>query len=194
MTTRFTWISSGATPSLRKATFAPDDGLEAKAVTQAVSLVGTLPQADRIRCSPDRAARETTRALGLVPTHAIEEADPHLTEIDFGRWRGSALMEIQAADPTGLMSWVTDPTASPHGGESIATFCARIALWLEHQALEPGFVHVIGPANGLRAAVLHCLQLPPAGFRRVDAVPLGISSFSCHDGQWRLQALNCPNL
>ena len=186
MTTRITWISSGATIATRKAAFGSNEPLESKAREQAAAVAAQIGSVDRMFCSPDLAAKQTAEAMGL---EALPE--PLLREVDFGRWHGRELAEIEAAEPTGLIDWVSDLTAAPHGGESITACCERISLWLEREAQLSGRVLAIGPANCIRAAILHCLQAPLTAFRRLDIAPLSFTSLSYHDGQWRVQATGC---
>ncbi|MET1028117.1 MAG: histidine phosphatase family protein [Dongiaceae bacterium] len=186
MTTRITWISSGATAATHRAAFGSDEGLESKAREQALPLTAQIGSADRIFCSPDLAARQTADALGVTAA-----PDPALGEIDFGRWKTRTLLEIEATEPAALVTWVNDPAAAPHGGESIAACCERIGFWLERETQRPGRVLVVGPANCIRAAVLHCLQAPLTAFRRLDIAPLSFTSLSFNGGQWRVQATGC---
>lgn len=186
MTTRITWIASGATSATRKATFGADAPLENKARGEAAAVAAQIGSADRLFCSADLAARQTAEALGLEAV-----IDPLLREVDFGRWHGRELAEIETAEPAGLIDWVSDLTAVPHGGDSITACCERISLWLEREAQSSGRVLAIGPANCIRAAILHCLQAPLTAFRRLDIAPLSFTSLSYHDGQWRVQATGC---
>jgi broad specificity phosphatase PhoE len=182
MTTRITLISNGATSATRNATFPLDEPLEEKAIALARDLVGTLPSVDRVCCGPDLAGRQTAGALSLdgVP-------DQQLREINFGRWAGKSLAELQAEDPLALAAWVMDPQATPPGGDSVIDLIARIGDWLHQQAAQSDRIIAIAPANCLRAAVIHCLQAPPTAFRQIDVPPLSSIFLSSHQGQWRLR-------
>jgi broad specificity phosphatase PhoE len=182
MTTRITLISNGATAATRKATFPRDEPLEEKALALASSLAGALPAADRIYCSPDLAGRQTAVALGLAA-----EPEPQLRDINFGRWAGKSLEELQGEDAFALGAWVTDPQATPPDGDSLIDLIARIGSWLDQQTDHADRLIAIAPANCLRAAVIHCLQAPATAFRRIDISPLSFIFLSAHHNQWRLR-------
>jgi broad specificity phosphatase PhoE len=38
--------------------------------------------------------------------------------------------EVQQEDPNGILSWLTDPGATPHGGESIDALIGRVGSWM----------------------------------------------------------------
>ena len=141
-----------------------------------------MPAADRIYRSPDLAGEQTARALGLAAV-----AEPLLREIDFGDWAGKSLMELQAEDALALSAWVTDPQATPPGGEAAIDLIARMGTWLTHLADQSARIIAVAPANCLRAAVIHCLRAPATAFRQIDVPPLSSMFLSCHQGQWRLR-------
>ena len=182
MTIRITLISNGATSATRHAAFPRNEPLEDKAIELASRLAGTLPAADRIYRSPDLAGEQTARALGLAAV-----AEPLLREIDFGDWAGKSLMELQAEDALALSAWVTDPQATPPGGEAAIDLIARMGTWLTHLADQSARIIAVAPANCLRAAVIHCLRAPATAFRQIDVPPLSSMFLSCHQGQWRLR-------
>jgi broad specificity phosphatase PhoE len=187
MTTRFDLVCLAPTPAMRKAIFGIEDDIDDKAAEQATRQGGNLPAPERSFCSPDLAARSTARRLGHGPALPVAA----LRDIDFGRWHGRTLAEIQASDPQGLGDWLSDPTTAPHGGESIAQLCDRVAAWLIEATRQPGRVRVVCSGNTIRAAILHCLDVPVATFRRLDIHPLSLTRLSTHDGQWRLQGMSC---
>jgi broad specificity phosphatase PhoE len=41
--------------------------------------------------------------------------------------------EVQAEEPEGIIAWLTDPSAAPHGGESIENLIDRVGLWMDEQ-------------------------------------------------------------
>ena len=61
-----------------------------------------------------------------------------------------------------MQSWMLDPDAAPHGGESLALFSTRIARWLDDQAAQDGRVTVITHGEVVKAAVVHALGAPLA--------------------------------
>ena len=85
-----------------------------------------------------------------------------------------------------------DPDAAPHGGESLAAFCARIGRWLDEQAASEGRVAAVTHGEVIKAAVVHALGAPLPAFWRIDATPLAVTELHAHDGRWTIVRLNCP--
>ena len=79
---------------------------------------------DRIVASTQRRAWQAAQLLAPgQPVHL--ESD--LREIDFGRWEGKSLPEIQAADPALYASWQESLEGFEYpGGEPRAEFRARV--------------------------------------------------------------------
>jgi broad specificity phosphatase PhoE len=174
-------ICHGATAALRQAAFPLDEALEPRALENAASLTPHLRRVDAAWTSPARRAQETAAALGLTAA-----PDPALSDIDYGAWAGRSLAEIEASDPTGLARWMTDPAASPHGGETILALITRVAGWLEKmQGAKTRCVAVTHPAV-IRAAILIALDAPPISFWRVDIAPLSFTRLQGRAGRWTL--------
>ncbi|MDM9626110.1 histidine phosphatase family protein [Rhizobium sp. S152] len=179
MMTRLTWICSGATEANRQARFPLDESLEEKATVEARTLAPGLRRADRVFASPALRARQTAEALGLDPV-----VTPELSDCDYGRWAGRSIAEIEANE---LAAWMSDPQATPHGGESIATLCARVEAWMDGQLTLGGHVLAISHAPVLRAAILVTLRAPSASFWRVDAEPLSTLQMTSNGTRWSLR-------
>jgi broad specificity phosphatase PhoE len=137
--------------------------------------------------SPALRCVQTAQAAGLSVV-----CEPRLRECDFGRWAGSALADVHAADPRGVEEWMRDPGAAPHGGESLRAFAARVAGWLHEQAGRDGTAAAITHAGVVKAAVVHALGAPLAAFWRIDAAPLTVTELHAHDGRWTVTRVNCP--
>jgi broad specificity phosphatase PhoE len=183
MTVRFTLIACGATRATRSAAFPLDEPLEETAAAQAAAMAGEIGEADSVWCSPALSAWQTAEALGLAA-----EADPRLADLDVGRWAGKGPEELMQAEPQALATWITDPAAAPHGGESVVDLVRRIGGWLDEQGRHTGRGIVITHAACICAAVIHCLKVTPEAFWRIDIAPLSFTSLSARDGQWRLRA------
>jgi broad specificity phosphatase PhoE len=130
--------------------------------------------------------RETAQAAGREPS----SLDPRLAECDFGRWAGRSLEDVSATDPDGVGAWMTDPDASPHGGESLTAFAARVGAWLDQQAMIDGGAVAITHGGVVKAAVVHALGAPISAFWRIDAAPLTVTELHAHDGRWTLTRAN----
>ena len=70
---------------------------------------------------PEEACEATAVRLG-----AGAEPVAELRECDFGAWTGKALIDVASEDAAGLESWLHDPNAEPHGGESLAKLINRV--------------------------------------------------------------------
>ncbi|MEU2624683.1 histidine phosphatase family protein [Streptomyces sp. NPDC007157] len=176
MTCRVILIAPAITPSLRRARFDDGDSIENPA---AVAL--SLP-AGRAVSSPSVRCRETATALGLDAS-----AEPGLSGLDAGRWRGRTLEEVSAAEPEALVHWLSDPGAAPHGGESVRGFCARVTEWLETTGRTTGRTIAVVEPEVVRAVVLHALGAPETAFWRVDVPPLTATEVTGGPGRWNLR-------
>ena len=183
MATRLLLLAHAATAATRAASFPDgDEPLEPRA---AAALVGRrLRYADRRFVSPALAARQTADRLALAASR-----EPALADCDYGRWRGRALADVQAAEPEALAQWFREPDAAPHGGESIAQLCARVGAWLDGQVSQSGVALAITHASVVRAAILAAIGARPGGFRRIDVAPLSLAELSGHAGQWTFVGL-----
>ncbi|MDQ1032179.1 broad specificity phosphatase PhoE [Streptomyces umbrinus] len=201
MTSRVMLISPAMSAALREARF--DDGcpLDPAGLRLAEAAAGSLPAADQVLVSPTVRCRETAAALGL-DTLAVTEP-PELSGLDVGRWRGATLAEVSADEPEAVGRWLTDPSSAPHGGESVAGMCERVAKWLETAADPSSGASRSGSAEGsgagsvriiavvepeiVRAGVVRTLGAPDSAFWRVDVPPLVVTEFSGRAGRWNVR-------
>ncbi|ATD70324.1 MULTISPECIES: histidine phosphatase family protein [Gordonia] len=116
-------ITAGRTGPNRSVRFGGDAPLDERGrrdiETLAASVAGPVTL-----CGPEAATRETARLLGGRP-----DVDDALRTLDVGSWAGSMPEEIAPSD---LAAFFTDPTARPHGGESVAEFVRRVHAWRDH--------------------------------------------------------------
>ncbi|NUR01928.1 MAG: histidine phosphatase family protein, partial [Streptomyces sp.] len=131
--------------------------------------------------SPTVRCRETAVALGLDAVEA-----PQLAALDTGRWRGASLAEVSEREPEALARWLSDPGAAPHGGESVAALCDRVAGWLETVAQPQGRTLAVVEPEVVRAAVLRALGAPESAFWRADVPPLTAIELSGRSGRWNV--------
>jgi len=152
-----------------------EDGIQ-----PAFDAVITLDEAARTLIAPELRTRQTAEALGLVG-----QPDAGLRDCDFGRWQGLSLKQLEQEEADGLQQWLGDPQVAPHGGESVAQLCQRVADWMERRT-DPGHWQAITHPMVIRAALLHVLQCPLSAFQHIDVLPLSRVSFSRYD-RWRLR-------
>ncbi|AZP15776.1 histidine phosphatase family protein [Streptomyces aquilus] len=182
MTSRVMLISPAISEALREARF--DDGcpLDASGLRSAKAAAGTLPTAHRVCSSPTMRCRETAGALGLDGLDA-----PELAALDTGRWRGSTLAEVGAAEPEALARWLSDPEEAPHGGESVAALCERVGAWLDALEAETGWTIAVAEPEIVRAALVRALGAPASAFWRTDVPPLTAVELSGRAGRWNVR-------
>jgi alpha-ribazole phosphatase len=91
-------------------------------------VVGTIV---RVWSSPLSRCREPAARLarGLGTSHTI---DPQLLELAYGVWEGRAWDAVAREDGARMHAWMDAwQTATPPGGESVATLEARVRGWWE---------------------------------------------------------------
>ena len=187
---RLLLIRHGATVAVRERAFADDEPLEPAARERAEQLAGSLPARAIAFSGPEPACRETAAALGLDAGSVTA-----LAGCDVGSWRGQTLDRLQEDDPAGLIAWMSEPDAAPHGGESLTVFARRVSEWMHVSAAGTagaGFLVAIVDAGVIKAAVCHALDAPPAAFWRLDVSPLSVSELHARDGRWTVRHLNAP--
>ena len=187
MPTRVSLICHAATRATRAAAFPLDEALEQPASVGGA--VAALRRADRSWTSPALCVRQTAAALELAPV-----VDPDLRDCDYGRWAGRRLSDVGAEDPNAIAMWLTDVSAAPHGGESIADVLRRIAAWLERRIGENGHGVAVTHAAVIRCAILHAIGAPTHSFWHIDIGPLSMTELR-HDGsRWRWRAGRAKDL
>ena len=187
MPTRISLICHAATRATRAAAFPLDEPLEQPASVSGT--VGSLRRADRSWTSPAVSARQTAAALGLAPA-----VDSDLRDCDYGRWAGRRLSDVGAEEPNAIAMWLTDVSAAPHGGESIADVLRRAAAWLDRRIGENGHGVAVTHAAVIRCAILHAIGAPTHSFWHLDIGPFSMTELR-HDGsRWRWRAGRAKDL
>jgi broad specificity phosphatase PhoE len=184
---RLLLVRHAPTSATRTSAFPADEPLDDLGREQASGLASALPRRCEVVTSPARRCRQTAEAAGLEA-----RADDAIAECDFGSWAGRSLADVNDAEPDAVRAWMLDPDARPHGGESLAMFCARIARWLDAQAELEGRLAAITHGEVIKAALVHALGAPLLAFWRIAAAPLAITELHAHGGRWTVARLNCP--
>ncbi|WP_086560876.1 histidine phosphatase family protein [Streptomyces africanus] len=161
-----------------------DTPLDERAVRQARAAAGALPAASALYTAPSERCRQTARSLGWDAV----VVEPPLRDMDMGSWQGRTLAEVAADDGASLAAWMSDPEAAPHGGESVADVCGRVAAWLDTLPADTGRAHAVVEQAVARAAVLRALDAPMSSFWRVDVPPLSAVTLTGRNGRWNLRA------
>ncbi|MBO9533869.1 MAG: histidine phosphatase family protein [Solirubrobacteraceae bacterium] len=183
---RLTLIRHATTAAVRAAAFPVDEPLDDAGRAAASALQGQAGRGEAL-CGPSRRARETARLLGLdaEPVRALDECD-------FGAWRGRTLEELHEEQPESVGAWLEAPGSSPHGGESLIAFGARVGAWLDERASIDGWTVAVTSGGVIRAAVVHALGAGPEATWRIDTTPLHATVLHAHDGRWTVRSVNAP--
>ena len=185
MATRLTLISHAATEALRHAAFPLDEPLEEREIAKIATIGWDAPRAQSILSGPERRTQQTAQALRLSAITAIE-----LRDCDYGTWRGREFEELQKNDPESIVAWLTDPLATPHGGESIVNLIDRVGRWMDGQSDDGHIMAVTHPAV-IRSAIVHALNAPAKSFWRIDIAPLSITDLRFNGSAWTLRSSAC---
>jgi len=179
---RLTLVSHAMTDAMVAGRFPADEPLNEAGRRHAQTAAGLrINRQTRQLAGPERRALQTAELLGLRA-----EVEPRLADLDYGRWRGTALNDVC---PGQLRAWLTDPARAPHGGESIAVLIDRVAQWLDSltSTVLPT-IAVTHPAV-IRAAILVALGAPPKSFWRLDIAPLSRTVMHCRGHAWTLRSI-----
>ncbi len=180
-------VRHAPTVATRAFAFATDESLDDRGRDAAVRLATRLPRRFEAVSSPALRCRETADAAALR-----FHIEGRVRDCDFGSWSGQTLADVHRTDPEGVSRWMTDPTAAPHGGESLATLYGRVAAWLDSLN---GSERVVAITHGevVKAAVVHALGAPLQAFWRIDVDPLSITELHGYDGRWTVARANCQS-
>ena len=142
-----------------------------------------LAAAELRYCSPTPRSRATGDALGYTPLVQLA-----LRDCGMGRWRGLTLGEAMAREPEAVDLWLADPRATPHCGESLLEFIARVGNWLDTRPVEDGGrIVAVAEPSVIRAALVYVLKAPPPTYWNIDVRPLSTTSVTGRAGRWNLR-------
>jgi broad specificity phosphatase PhoE len=153
----------------------PDDGI----LPRHAQPFAVAPET-RMLTAPEQRARATAAGFSMPV-----QVEPALADCDLGCWHGLALKQLQAEQPQALALWLDDPHSAPHGGESFAELCQRMAGWLAAFDKPGEWVAVTHPMV-IRAVLVQVLGCPLAAHRQIDVLPLSRVQLS-FTGRWRLR-------
>lgn len=183
MTVRLTLISPGTSGALRDVRFDDGSPLDPEGIARAEAVASAVSASTRAYCSPSVRCRRTAQSLGLAP-----EPVAGLAGCAMGRWRGRSLAAVAAAEEPAVAAWLSDPTAAPHGGESLRDLRVRVGGWLDALRAEgSGRVTVVAEPDVIRAATVHALAAPDEVALRLDVRPLTAVHLSGRAGRWNLR-------
>lgn len=176
---RLILVSHGLTDAMADRRFPTDEPLNAIGRREIEAIDGLAGAAPRQLVAPERRTRQTAELLGLQA-----ETEPRLADLDCGRWRGRALAAVPSGD---LEVWLSQLTAAPHGGESIADLISRVSQWLESLTADSARTVAVTHPAVIRAAIVAALGIAPAAFWRIDITPAGRIVMHFRSGRWTLR-------
>ncbi|MFF2718652.1 histidine phosphatase family protein [Streptomyces sp. NPDC058011] len=183
MTVRVMLVSPAMNAALREVRFDGDAPLDRAGERSARAAAAAVPKSGAALSGPSERCLGTAAALGLTA-----RTEPALTGWDLGRWSGHRLDEVGATEPDAVAAWMGDPSAAPHGGESLRALVERMGGWLDGVGggKAASLLAVAEPAV-VRAAVVHALALPVEAFWRLDVAPLVLTELSGRSGRWNVR-------
>jgi broad specificity phosphatase PhoE len=183
---RLTFISHAATAAQRRAAFPLDEPVLEQEIGKMAEFNWKMPAAAQVWSATEQRTQQTSRALGLAFTLA-----DGLRDCDYGRWRGRTMEEVQTEEQEGILAWLSDSSAIPHGGESLENLVSRVGKWMEEQRVVKHTIAVTHPAI-IRSAVVYALQIPVHTFWRIDVAPLTLTDLRFNNKVWTLRCSGCP--
>jgi len=186
MTPRLMLLCHASTDAVRRAAFPADESLDDHGAAQAAAAAGSLGDFDSAWTSPALRARQTAAALRLSA-----QDDVALRDCDFGHWTGLRLADLREREPDAVAAWIADPTAAPHGGESVLDLLRRVGAWLDARRDERGRGIAVTHPAVIRAAIIHLLGAPSKSFWRIDVEPLSITDLRRNGDRWTLRSTGC---
>jgi broad specificity phosphatase PhoE len=191
MPLRVTFVAAARSSSLLAERFEDDRPLDQAGwdeVLRAARDLVPLGAAELRYCSPTPRSRATGDVLGYAPLVQLA-----LRDCGMGRWRGLTLGEAMAREPQAVDSWLADPRATPHGGESLLAFISRVGGWLDTRPVEDGGgIVAVAEPSVIRAALVYVLKAPPSTFWNIDVRPLSATTVTGRGGRWNLRVEGVP--
>jgi broad specificity phosphatase PhoE len=184
MPPRLTLIANASTPAARAAAFPLDEGIDGFGRRDAAAMAGEFRNASIVFASPARRALETAAALGLSP-----DIDSSLRDIELGVWAGRTLSSIAQSDAEGLAVWLSDPSAAPHGGETVESLIARTTVWLKAMSERSGSIVAVTHPAVMRAAIVAAIKANANSYSHIDIAPLSVVELTSNGQRWALKSI-----
>jgi len=141
--------------------------------------------------SPLKRSLETARAIAEQHGGEVQPlAD--FNDVDYGLWSGKSVDEVREGWPEIFSKWVENPEAVVFPeGESLLSVRERLQAGLERLAGQhDGMVLLVGHKLINRLILCIVLELPTAGFWRVDQSNGAINVIAHGERGWMLRSMN----
>lgn len=181
--TRLTLMCHARTVAQKRACFPLDEPLDAEWLARRPEAGRGYGNVRHLLCGPELRTRQTAALYG-AECRVVQA----LSDCDLGQWRGLSVDDLLKTEPERLQTWLDDPDAVPHGGESVTQLCRRVRDWLASLENEPGHVLAVTHPFVIRAALVNVLHCPACAFNRLDIEPLSAVELR-FNGVWRLRTL-----
>jgi broad specificity phosphatase PhoE len=187
MTARLILVCHASTAAVRAPAFPADEPLDERGQERAKKLAKTLPRVERCFSSPELRTKQTAEALGLnaVPL-------PILRDCDYGTWCGRAYDDVVGRDPDAIAGWLRDPSAAPHGGETLQSLMQRVGEWLAGENVLRRQTIVVTHASVVRSVIVHAIEAELPSFWRIDVAPLSVTRLTGDGTRWNLSEVSRP--
>ena len=95
-------------------------------------------------------------------------------------------------EPDAVAEWLRDPSAAPHGGETLQSLMQRVGEWLAGENVPRRQTIVVTHASVIRAAIVHAIEAELPSFWRIDIAPLSVTRLSGDGTRWNLSEVSRP--
>ena len=151
---------------------------------QAAGLASSLGTVDRVVTSPLTRTRQTAEAFGLPV-----EVDDRWIELDYGRWDGQPVAEV---DPAVWARWRSDLGFRPPGGETLDELGRRVRAACQDAAEVAATldVVVVTHVSPVKAALAWALGVGDEVAWRAWVAPASVTTVACGDHGPSLRSFN----
>lgn len=145
---------------------------------------------DLVQSSPRERARDTAAPIGRRCQVRVD-VESGLDEIDFGDWTGRPLAALGGDFEWGRWN-ARRGEATPPRGETMGELQVRMVGHLEamRTAMPAGRIVLVSHAETIRAAIMHCLDIPLDDFGRVEVAPASITTIAFDEHRRDVMTLN----
>lgn len=183
---RLNFVVPGPTAGTRQAVFG-DTGALLDSEPSVVVPRGLRFSGPEPACLATADARAAGTAEPVKPTVIDALRGP-----DFGAWQGLPLQQVLEKEPLELQQWLTDPSARPHGGESLVQHLHRVTRLLDAYDWPAQGATVVASGFTVRAACIHALDAGPQSLLHLDVAPGALVTITRNQSVWRLRSLAPP--